>query len=74
MKMLQLTSNQLQKLKQWGLKPLVFDFYVQRVWPTFSVERIFAKIISKEKLSENVVGLTLKPNFNFQKLKEMIDK
>ncbi len=58
-------DKSLQNLKRWGLKPLVLDFYLQRLWPTFSVERIFARIIAKKKLTETVTSLTLKPNFNF---------
>ena len=62
-------SRPLVKLKDWGLKPLVLDFYMQRIWPTFSIERVFARVIGKMPLSPHAVTLTLKPNFNFKDFK-----
>ena len=54
------------KLKSWGLKPLVLDFYMQRVWPTFSLERILAKVASVRPASSSAVTIRLRPNFNFR--------
>ena len=55
------------KMKAWGFKPLVVDFYVQRVWPSFSLERIFAKVRSVRPTAKGIVTICLKPNFNFKK-------
>jgi ferredoxin-NADP reductase len=62
-------SRPFVRLKDWGLKPLVLDFYMQRIWPTFSIERVFARVVSKKSLSPHAVTLTLKPNFNFKHFK-----
>lgn len=55
------------KLKAWGLKPLVVDFYVQRVWSTFSLERIFARVASMRSAAQGIVTIHLRPNFNFKR-------
>ncbi len=54
------------KFKAWGFKPLVIDFYLQRIWPSFSLERIFAKVLSVCPAASGIVTIRLKPNFNFK--------
>lgn len=59
----------LAKLKSWGVKPLVLDFYLQQIWPTFSIERVLARVLTKQRLTHDVTLLLLEPNFNFRKFR-----
>ena len=54
------------KLKAWGLKPLVLDFYMQRIWSTFSLERILARVSGLRPESSVATTIRLSPNFNFK--------
>lgn len=52
-------------LKTVGVKSQVVDFWVRQFWPSFSVERVFARVTSIEQACHNAITITLKPNFNF---------
>lgn len=54
------------KLREWGFKPLVVDFYAQQIWPTFSLERILARVTDIKQTTHDTKTFTLKPNSNFK--------
>jgi stearoyl-CoA 9-desaturase NADPH oxidoreductase len=55
-----------QKLREWGFKPLVVDFYAQQIWPTFSLERILAQVTEVKQVTMDTKTFVIKPNSNFK--------
>lgn len=61
-----LNTKPYKKLREWGFKPLVVDFYAQQIWPTFSLERILARVTAVKQLTPDTKTFVLKPNGNFK--------
>ncbi len=61
-----LITGSYQKLREWGFKPLVVDFYAQQIWPTFSLERVLARVVGIKQLTADTKTFILKPNRNFK--------
>jgi len=55
------------KLNKVGFKPAVVDYWIRQFIPTFSLERIFARVKMIKTEAKNVKTIYFKPNFNFKK-------
>lgn len=55
------------KLNKIGFKPAVVDYWIRQFVPTFSLERIFARVKMIKSEAKNIKTIYFKPNFNFKK-------
>lgn len=56
-------------LNKLGFKPSVIDYWIRLFAPSFSIERVFARVKDIRQEAHNVKTIFFKPNFNFKNFK-----